>query len=103
MPAIFSVNTIIMMLFVIRFESPMFLITSKRWEEARKAIGYMFQTGKDISQDDIFEYLKNNTSRETDKVGFRAALFDNRYRMSTYIAMSLAIIQFANGIYPVSA
>ena len=50
----------------------------------------------------IFQYMKKNTSKETDKVSFKSALVDPRYRKGTYVAMTCALLLFANGIFPFS-
>lgn len=53
--------------------------------------------------DKIFEYMRKNTSSETDKVSFKSAIIDPRYRRGTLVAMICALVLFTNGIYPISS
>jgi len=97
-PAFFGACTIVGMLFVVRYDTPMFLISQQRFEEARNAIKHMFKD----NHEQIFQYMKKNTSKETDKVTFKSALVDPRYRKGTYVAMTCALLLFSNGIFPFS-
>jgi len=97
-PAFFGALTIVGTLFVVRYDTPMFLISQQRFEEARGAIKHMFKD----NHEQIFQYMKKNTSKETDKVSFKSALADPRYRKGTYVAMTCALLLFSNGIFPFS-
>lgn len=100
MPVIFSTICILGTVFVVRFETPMYLVTKKRYDEARSAIKLMFNN--DVDPELILKYLKMNTSKETDKASFKSALVDPRYRMGTLIVSTLALILFFNGIFPIT-
>ena len=51
-PAAFSVLTILGTLLIVRYDTPMFLITQRRYDEAKKAIKLMFH--KDDDHEAIF-------------------------------------------------
>jgi|APCry1669189034_1035192.scaffolds.fasta_scaffold369911_1 hypothetical protein len=55
-------------MFIIKYDTPMFLINQKKDEEAKRAIKRMFH--KDEDHQAIYEYLKIHTYEETDKVSF---------------------------------
>lgn len=84
-----------------RYDTPMFLITQKRNEEAKNAIKLMFN--KDDDHEKIFKYMQRNTSKETDKVSFKSALCEERYSRGTFITMTCALVLFFNGIYPITS
>lgn len=100
LPAAFSIFCIFGTLFLIRYDTPMYLITKKRYDEARKAIKLMFNENED--PDKIFAYLKRNTSKETDRATFKSALCDQRYKRGTYITSTLALVLLFNGIFPIT-
>lgn len=57
---------------------------------------------KDTDPEEIFKYLRRNTSKETDKASFKSAVCDKRYRMGTLITSSLALMLFFNGVFPIT-
>lgn len=100
LPASFSIFCIIGTLFIVRHDTPMFLIAKRRYDEARAAIKKMYSDKED--HDKIFEYLKRNTSKETDKATFKSALCDRRYSKGTLITSTLALALLFNGIFPIT-
>jgi MFS family permease len=100
LPATFSIFCIIGTLFIVRYDTPMYLVTKRRFDEAKDAIAIMFN--KDDDHEQVFKYLRKNTSKETDKASFKSAITDPRYRKGTLITSSLALILFFNGIFPIT-
>lgn len=87
------------MVLLVRYDTPMFLIAKGKYDEAKKAINWMFKG----DHDRIFEYLKKNTSRDTDNTSFKDALCGEKYKTGTLVTISFAFAMFVNGIFPISS
>ncbi len=59
----------------------------------------MYEEEKD--KEAIFDYLRQNSSRETDPVTIRQALTDKRYRRITFIMFFFALCTFFTGLFMV--
>ena len=66
------------MLTIVRSDTPMYLVSQKRYAEARIAV-YKF-TNSSEDKEAVFEYLKNNTSNETNTVTYKEVFTNPKYR-----------------------
>lgn len=102
LPAIFSVYCFIITQFVIRFNTPMFLINHKRDDEAKQAIRKMFNVAH-TNEDDIFAYMSRNTAASTDNLSYYDACFNPRYRKVLLVLITIAVSIQINGMYTIGS
>ena len=51
---------------IVRHDTPVFLISKKKYNEAKKALKHFTNPNEDLKQ--IFKYLRRNSSKETNTV-----------------------------------
>jgi hypothetical protein len=66
------------MFFIVNSDTPMYLISQKRFIEAKVAIEKFIHHSEDKQA--VFEYLKKNTSGETNKVTYKEVLTSRKHR-----------------------
>ena len=67
----------------------MFLISQKRFSEAKTAIDKFVHHSED--KEAVFEYLKNNTSKDTNIVTYKEVITSPKYKRQTWILFILVI------------
>jgi hypothetical protein len=77
------------MFLLIKSETPMFLISQKRFSEAKTAIDKFVHHSAD--KEAVFEYLKNNTSKDTNIVTYKEVITSPKYKRQTWILFILVI------------
>eukprot|EP00347_Sterkiella_histriomuscorum_P020023 403339395 len=82
-------------IFVIKHDTPKFLIINKKYDEAILAISQIYH--KDENPQEIFDHLSKNSSKKTDKIAVNEALFGVQYRMATIVMFSLVIFHEFSG------
>ena len=75
------------MFFLVKSDTPMYLISQKRYIEAKTAIEKFTHQTED--KEAVFEYLKKNTSKETNKVTYKDVLTSPKHRRQTWIMCTL--------------
>lgn len=94
-PGIIALYQMGYFLFIFKFESPEWLMTQGREEEAGKAFKYLFplidQQGLESSEEDS-KLISN------DALSYKSLFSNKNYRKAVIIAISLAIIQQLSGI-----
>ena len=97
----FPIPLTIFQLFMITFmfnkDTPKFLISQGKDEEAKKVLERIYDT-TETDIDTIFEYVKSTISKVTSKVPLTQALCGNKYRKGTWIAAILIIFHELSGI-----
>ena len=71
------------MFLLVKCDTPMYLISQYRFIEAKTAIDKFTHQSED--KEAVFEYLKKNTSNETNIVTYKEVLTHPRYRKQTCI------------------
>lgn len=99
-PIILSLVFILGMFIIIRHETPVFLISQKRYDEAKNAIKHFSSESENYEQ--IFDYLKKCTSKETNSVTFKQALCSKKYRKLTLVSLTLAFSLMPNGVFMIT-
>ncbi len=78
---------IVGMFLIVKSDTPMFLISQKRFIEAKTAIEKFTHHSED--KEAVFEYLKKSTSGETNKVTYKEVLTSPKHRRQTWIMFAL--------------
>ena len=89
------------MFIFIRYDTPMFLITQKRYKDAQKSISHF--SGKNEKHDEIFEYLKKTIAKDTNSVTYKQALCEEKYRRTTWITLVFNLSTVPNGIFMITS
>jgi hypothetical protein len=75
------------MFLIVKSDTPMFLISQKRFIEAKTAIEKFVHHSED--KEAVFEYLKNNTSKDTNIVTYKEVITSPKYKRQTWILFIL--------------
>jgi hypothetical protein len=89
------------MFLLVKSETPMFLISQKRFIEAKTAIDKFVHHSED--KEAVFEYLKKNTSKETNIVTYKEVITSPKYRRQTWILFILAISMMFNSVTAITS
>lgn len=84
-PLIFVVIALVMEAFVIRHETPKFLIAKGEDLKALESIKACYHKDEDARE--VLDFLRKNSSLQTDTVTYKQALVDPEYRLTSYILM----------------
>jgi MFS family permease len=101
-PALFCLYCLVGLLFVIRYNTPTYLINKKRDDEALLMIKKMFNT-KVTEPEQIFNYLSRNTSSSTDNLSYSEACCTFKYRKTLFMLLSISFCLQINGMYTIGS
>ena len=99
-PTILFVTSIVGMQFLVRYDSPKYLINQGRIKEARKMVMQIYS--KDEVVDDVIAYIKGSSQKETSQVSYKDAMFHPWYRKGTWITVILIIFHELAGSNAIS-
>jgi MFS family permease len=100
-PMSFCIIFILGMIFIIKNDTPMFLITQKRYDEAKRSISHF--TGKHENHAEIFTYLKLCSSKDTNSASWKEALCHKKYRKTSYLSLILNLSTLPNGVHLITS
>lgn len=75
------------MFFIVKSDTPMYLISQKRLIEAKAAIEKFTHHSED--KEAVFEYLKKSTSGDTNKVTYKEVITSPKHRRQFWIIFTL--------------
>jgi hypothetical protein len=75
------------MFLLVKSDTPMYLISQKRYLEAKTAIDKFTHHSED--KEAVFEYLKKNTSKETNNATYKEVFTSPKHRRQTWIMCTL--------------
>lgn len=97
LPLIFGAISAILLPLTLRIESPQYLMTKQKNEQALASIKKIYHASED--PDEILEYLKANTSQQTNSMTFKEALCDRRFNGALLVLFFSQLAITFNGGY----
>jgi MFS family permease len=94
-PLIFVVVALLMQFFILKHETPKYLLSINEDEKALASVKAAYDKNEDHWK--IVQYLKQNSSFQTDKVSFKQALCDPRHCRPAYVLMAGITLLTMNG------
>lgn len=96
MPIIIASLSMFGMIVYVQYDSPKFLINTKKYKDAHKMIDKIYHFEED--RETIFKYIGQTSQKETSKISYYDALFHKDYRVGTWITIVLVIFHELTGI-----
>ena len=95
-PLILLVISALMVLLIVRYDSPKFLIFNDRRREAELMLRKIYKL--DHSMDNLISYIEKSSLRETSFISMRDSVISPLYRRSTWITQALIVFHELTGI-----
>lgn len=96
LPLIFGAIASFLLPLALRTESPQYLMSRNKDEQAVTAIKKIYHSSEDPQE--IYEYLKANTSHQTNSMTFKQALCDRRFNGAMFVLVfNLLAVTFNGG------